>query len=112
MIDIKNDITYSVIMNGKSNVKTIINQLQQHKSNLCCKDVKDLLEGLGFDVRDGKQGGHKVFVHQGLPSFHSGSFNCGHGKNPEIKPAYITKIIQILKQNQDELDDYLTRTPR
>ena len=99
-------------MNEKTNVKTVINQLQQHKSGLCCEDVKRLLAGLGFDVRDGKQGGHKVFVHQGLPSFHSGSFNCGHGKNPEIKPAYITKIIQILKQNQDELDDYLTRTPR
>lgn len=90
-------------------VKSIINQLQQHKSSLCCEDVKRLLTGLGFDVRDGKQGGHKVFVHQGLLSFHSGSFNCGHGKNPEIKPAYITKIIQILKQNQNELDDYLAR---
>jgi len=64
---------------------------------------------LGFDVRDGKQGGHKIFVHQGLSAFYSGSFNCGHGKNPEIKPAYITKIIQILKQNQEALDYYLTR---
>jgi hypothetical protein len=93
-------------------VKSIINQLQQHKSSLCCEDVKRLLTELGFDVRDGKQGGHKIFVHQGLLSFHSGSFNCGHGKNPEIKSAYIAKIIQILKQNQNELDDYLTRNHR
>lgn len=74
--------------------------------------MKRLLTELGFEVRDGKQGGHKVFVHQNLSLFHSGSFNCGHGKNPEIKSAYITKIIQILKQNQNELDDYLTRTQR
>jgi nucleoside-triphosphatase THEP1 len=99
-------------MNEKTNVKKVIHELQQHKSGLCCEKVKRLLARLGFDVRDGKQGGHKVFVHQGLSSFHSGSFNCGHGRNPEIKPAYITKIIQILKQNQDELADYLTRTPR
>jgi hypothetical protein len=49
-------------------------------------------------------------VHKGLPSFYSGSFNCGHGKNPEIKPAYISKIIQILKQYHDELNDYLRNT--
>jgi hypothetical protein len=94
-------------MNEKTSVNTVIKQLQQRKSSLCCEDVKRLLTELGFDVRDGKQGGHKIVVHQGLPAFYSGSFNCGHGKNPEIKPAYITKIIQILKQNQEALDFYL-----
>ncbi len=91
-------------MDNKSNVENAINYLQQHKTNLCCEDITRLLGNLGFDVRDGKQGGHKIFVHHGLPSFHSGSFNCGHGKNPEIKPAYISKIIQILKQYQGELE--------
>lgn len=85
------DIIYSVAMNEKINVKTAIHQLQQHKSSLCCEDVKRLLTALDFDVRDGKQGGHKVFVHQNLPSFHSGSFNCGHGKNPEIKNLHISQ---------------------
>lgn len=109
LVEIKCDIVYSVTMSEKINVTTVIHQLQQHKSSLCCEDVKRLLSELGFDVRDGKQGGHKIFVHQGLSAFYSGSFNCGHGKNPEIKPAYITKIIQILKQNQEALDHYLTR---
>lgn len=91
-------------MNNELSVKAVIDYLQQHKASLCCDDIKRLLASLGFEVRDGKQGGHKVFVHYGLPSFHSGSFNCGHGKNPEIKPAYISKIIQILKLYQDDLE--------
>ena len=92
-----------------NSTKEIIEQLQLRKSSLCCEDVKQLLTSLGFDVRDGKLGGHKIYVHQGLPSFHSGSFNCGHGKNPEIKPAYITKIVQVLKQYKNELDTYLEK---
>ncbi len=92
-------------MSGKLTVKEAIEHLQQHKTNLCCEDVKRLLVKLGFEVRDGKQGGHKIFVHQGLSSFQSGSFNCGHGKNPEIKPAYIKSIIKILEQYQKELEE-------
>lgn len=92
-----------------NSTKEIIEQLQLRKSSLCCEDVKQLLTRLGFDVRDGKLGGHKIYVHQGLPSFHSGSFNCGHGRNPEIKPAYITKIVQVLKQYKNELDTYLEK---
>ena len=91
-------------MNSERSVQEVISHLLQHKASLCCDDIKRLLSSLGFEVRDGKQGGHKVFVHYGLSSFHSGSFNCGHGKNPEVKPAYISKIIGILKQYQDELE--------
>ena len=97
-------------MSAKLQIQNTINSLQQRKASLCCNDVKSLLVSLGFEVRDGKQGGHKVFVHQGIPSFMSGSFNCGHGKNPEIKPAYILKIIQILKHHRDELEEYLEET--
>lgn len=97
-------------MSAKLQIQNTITSLQQRKASLCCDDVKSLLVGLGFEVRDGRQGGHKIFVHQGLPSFLSGSFNCGHGKNPEIKPAYIGKILQVLKQHHDELVSYLEKT--
>lgn len=97
-------------MRGKLIIENTIEHLQQHKTNLCCEEVKRLLVSLGFEVRDGKQGGHKVFFHQGVPGFMSAAFNCGHGKNPEIKPAYIGKIIQIPKQHHAELAEYLERT--
>ena len=87
-------------------VKDTIKYLQEHKTNLCCEDVKRLLESLGFKVAD-KKAGHKVFKHDELPFFQSSSFNCGHGKNPEIKSSYIINIIKVLKQYQEELEDYL-----
>lgn len=80
---------------------------QQRKTNLCCKDVTSLLEALGYSVRDGNKGGHKVFTHSGLGEFASSSFNCGHGRNPEIKPAYIGKIIKLVQQYKEELVTYL-----
>ncbi len=85
-------------------VEEVILILQQRKTSLCCDNVKNLLQSLGFIVRDGKKGGHKIFVHPNLTGFFSGSFDCGHGKNPEIKPGYIKAIIKILTQYKDELN--------
>lgn len=59
---------------------TIVKTLKNNKTNIRCDDLGDLLTQLGFEVRDGKRGGHKVFVHDGLPEFYSGSYNCDHGK--------------------------------
>lgn len=53
-------------MDNQSNVENAINYLQQHKTSLCCEDMKRVLDSLGFEVRDGKQGGHKVFVYHGI----------------------------------------------
>jgi hypothetical protein len=68
-----------------------------------------LLESLGFDVRDGKKGGHKIYVHKDLPTFKSGSYNCGHGKDPEIKSPYITKIINNLDPYREDIIKYLEK---
>ena len=100
---------YMVSYGASIQLKATLDKLQQKKSNLCCNDLKALLSELGFVVRDGKRGGHKIFTHPGLPSFKSGSYNCGHGKNPEIKPAYITKIIAVIRTYEGELKTYLER---
>ncbi len=34
-----------------------------------CQELADLLTELGFEVRDGKKAGHKVFVHHGIETF-------------------------------------------
>jgi hypothetical protein len=81
--------------------------LFQSNRALRCKDVVSELEKLGFEVRDGKRGGHKVFFHGGLSDFRSGSFNCDHGKNPQIKPAYISKVAKTLKMYEQELKEFL-----
>lgn len=90
-------------------LKATIDHLQQRRNSLCCDDVKRLLTELGFEVRDGKRGGHKVFTHPALSEFTSASFNCGHGKNPEIKPNYISDIIKIIRKYEAELAEYQER---
>jgi len=62
-----------------------------------------MLESLGFEVRDAKKAGHKIVVHHGIPTFTSAAYTCGHGKNPEIKPAYARNILAMSKQYENEL---------
>jgi len=82
-------------------------ELSAAGSSMRCKTVTALLVSLGFNVRDGKKGGHKVFTHHGIPSFTSGSYNCEHGKNPEIKKVYIKNVIKVLEKYEQELVEYL-----
>jgi hypothetical protein len=76
-------------------------------ASMRCAALGKLLESLGFEVRDGKRGGHKIFVHEGIPGFTSSSYNCDHGKNPEIKRPYIKNVLRTLKQYEAELNRYL-----
>ena len=81
--------------------------LREGKGKLRCSEVVEILEGLGFEVRDGRRGGHQVVFHLDLPNFHSASFNCGHGKNPEIKPSYVTNLLRILDLHEAAILAYL-----
>jgi GT2 family glycosyltransferase len=83
-----------------------ISQLQAAKSSIRCEELAAYMHDLGFVVRAG-DAGHKVVTHPGLKGFYSASYNCGHGRNPEIKPAYIGKILRILRQYESELDELL-----
>lgn len=85
----------------------IVQALESVRANARCSDVTKMLESLGFEVRDGKRGGHKIFVHTALPAFTSASFNCGHGKNPEIKRSYIRNILRVLGEHESDLRKYL-----
>lgn len=84
-------------------VDQTIQSLKQRKKNIRCDELEKFLKKLGFIVRSGKKGGHRVFMHPQLGSFESGSFNCDHGKNPQIKPIYVQRIINILAQYKEEL---------
>ncbi len=94
-------------MAAKQVLEEVVGILNASVSSIRCDTLAAQLARLGFEVRDGKQGGHKIFVHDGIPEFFSGSYNCGHGKNPEIKPAYIRKVLRILQQHEKEIIDFL-----
>jgi hypothetical protein len=85
----------------------VIQALKGAGASMRCIEVKKHLESLGFIVKDGKRGGHKVFTHRHIEDFTSGAFNCDHGRNPEIKRPYIKKIIKILEKYEIELIEYL-----
>lgn len=85
----------------------VLDRLRSAGAAIRCQKLADVLESLGFEVRDGKKQGHKVFVHHGVTSFTSGGYTCGHGRNPEIKPVYIKKVVKLLKQYETELIQYL-----
>jgi len=73
-----------------------------------CGEVKTLLEALGFIVSSKKSGGHKGFIHSGIPEFYGSNYNCGHGKNPELKPSYLKNILKVLETYEVELKSFLS----
>jgi hypothetical protein len=82
-------------------------KLAASKRSLRCVELASHLQALGFEVRDGKRGGHKLLFHEGIRDFTSASYNCGHGRNPEIKAAYVDRILKLLEKYQKEIIDYL-----
>lgn len=94
---------------NKNDYNKIINQFHKAGANMRCIEVKKHLVHLGFDVTDGKRGGHKIVTHQHLPNFYSLGFNCDHGKNPEVKRPYLKKIIKLLQQHEEDIINYLEK---
>lgn len=87
----------------------VIRELDQAGASMRCSELTTLLVTLGFEVKDGKRGGHKVFTHDGLPDFRSGAYNCDHGKNPEIKRPYINKVKGTLRRHETSIRAYLKK---
>lgn len=84
-----------------------IEALEASKASMRCADLTDWLSRLGFEIRDGSRGGHKIFIHDGLAAFHSGSYNCDHGRNPQIKRPYIVKVLRALREHEADLKKFL-----
>lgn len=69
-----------------------------------CSELTRELESLGFRVRAGKKGNHKVVSHSGLKDFHGTRFDGGHGADAELKPCYVSQAIKVLESWSDELE--------
>lgn len=90
----------------------LLRQLSEAGASMRCSELTKILEQFGFVVRDGRLGGHKLYSHPGIPGFTGGSFNCGHGRNPEIKRSYIRDARKIVEEFRDEIKDYLRKVRR
>lgn len=93
--------------NGTKEFESVYLQLKEQAGSSRCTEVGYLLKKLGFEVKNGKNGGHKIIFHDYLPNFTSSSYNCGHGKNPEIKKPYIKNILKILDLYKDDIINYI-----
>lgn len=84
-------------------VDSVIDDWKKRKASLRCADVISGLESLKFVVKAVGNAGHMTFSHPQLNNFYGASFDCGHGKNPEIKSNYIVNILRVLRTLRDEL---------
>jgi len=73
---------------------------------MSCADLEAVLRALGFRVRDGRRGGHKLFTRPGLVGFHGGSFNGG--TNP-IRPCYVVTVIRTINLYREDLKTLLEK---
>ena len=85
-------------------VQDAIDELNSTGANLRCKRLVKMLESLGFVVKSKKSGGHKSFMHPDIRHFHGGNFDCGHGRDPEVKKVYIGIVKNILITYQHDLE--------
>lgn len=90
-------------------VEQAVETLQRAGRRIRCSELQILLESLGFYFKDKKTTNHKVYFHDHLPNFSSSSFNCDHGRDPEVKNAYLQKAKRSITQNRDDLLKYLTK---
>jgi hypothetical protein len=99
-------------MARSENPKVLLDALEMLESaaaSLRCKDLVGALGRLGFEVREGKSPGHKVFTHPCIPEFTASSFNCGHGANPEVKRNYPRSVLKLLRQYEADLYNLFAR---
>ena len=80
-----------------------IDELRAREASLRCHELKAFLEKLGYEIRDGKKGNHKTVTHPHIPAFFGSSFDCGHGKNPEINKRYVSNMRKLISQHKEEL---------
>ena len=91
------------------NVDEALDVFQRKKRSMGCSELESLLEAFGFKIRRCSRGGHRVITHPGLPGFHGGSFDGGHGANSQIRPCYVQTIARIFAQYKSDLDELMER---
>jgi len=85
----------------------LVECLESAKSDTRCDAVREWLQQAGFRLKKGRKGNHYSFTHPAIRMFHGGSFDCGHGRNPQIKwIPYIQNILRNVRQYEAELKKY------
>lgn len=92
---------------AKQNYAEVVERLRKSGSNIKCAEMRELLENLGFKVRDGRSGMHRTYSHPELKNFFGGSYDCGH--KAKMLPIYPQNILKVLIEYKDELQKRETK---
>lgn len=94
-----------------SKVADVIDLLRQRKNTLRRSELTQALGSLGFHVRAGKKGNHRVVSHPGLKGFEGTRFDGGHGADAQIKLPYVLQMIKVIETWKDELEKVTGASP-
>lgn len=85
----------------------VCTELEQRVASMRCNDLKKLLESLGFIVRDGRRGGHKVCSHPELSTVSPfTTLGFDGGRNP-ILSSYVREVLKTLRIYESEIRQIL-----
>lgn len=86
-------------------VDEALRTLSDREASLRCRELVQLLVELGFNVRDGRLGGHKIVHHAGLhPHGWRGiGFNCGHNPHDNVRAVYVRRVRAVIEEYRDYL---------
>jgi hypothetical protein len=87
----------------RADVTTVIERLHTGAGSLRCSELVSLLEALGFEVRRGRRGNHRIVTHPGLTDFLGTAFDCGHGRDAPVRPVYVRNVRRILEEHAETL---------
>lgn len=93
-----------------SSVEEAIQRLRSAGASMRASDLRALLLGLGFQVDDRNNGGHKTFVHPQLSQvsdFKTGNYNAGHGRDSEVLRVYLRNVLRVLELYRSDLEKIL-----
>lgn len=84
-----------------------LDQLAVNKRNMKCSTLESILASLGFTVRRGSRGGHRVYSHAHIKEFRGSGFNGGHGADDQVKAPYVLGAIKVIKMHRMELEKFM-----
>lgn len=89
-------------------LKAALERLRAGKGSIRCGEVIAILESLGFVVKRRGSAQHHAYNHQALaPEFKGANFGCPHRSGEPVKNNYISNVMRVLRQYEDELLNYL-----
>lgn len=81
-----------------------LTDLKGRVANVQCDELKTVLSSFGYEVVQRASGKHHTYDHPEM-DWIGANFDCGHGRNPQVLPNYVRKVIKVLTEHEDDLKE-------